>query len=330
MAVNLSVPSTRIKGLMNSFSDMFLNRLNQDPDRQRLQKVMDFIQSKNKARDETFHFLTDPPPFTRWDEGEPRVYGTFGDISWNVPVLKWQSAIQWKRVDEEDDLTNGRLKKQARSIAGGAALVDIEVFFQILTGSTDPDRLKNLPLGADGLALYSSSRTLYETNGNVVSGDGVQSVASIKASFFEVAERISGVRNTHNQLYHPESIWDSPVIVIFNDAHRERFIEAFEAKIIRQGEAGVENILSSSFANVELWPTPRLSGDDWYVFALGMEEKPVFALERNDLGGMELIYADERNSDYCRNYDVRQILCRMRKGYGISLPLGTVKVDNTN
>ena len=31
MAINVSVPSTRIKGLMNQFENMFTNRLNKDP-----------------------------------------------------------------------------------------------------------------------------------------------------------------------------------------------------------------------------------------------------------------------------------------------------------
>ena len=132
MGVNVSVPSTRIKGLMNTFQNTFTNRLNKDPDRARLKRIMDFVPSKNEARDETFFFLTDPPPFVRWDEGEERTLGTLSDASWTVPVLKWQSGIQWRRIDEEDDLTNGALKRQAQAIASKASLVDIEVFFQIL------------------------------------------------------------------------------------------------------------------------------------------------------------------------------------------------------
>ena len=328
MAINVSVPSTRIKGLMNTFANVFTNRLNTDPDRERLSMVMGFHPSKNNARDETFYFLTDPPPFTRWDEGEPRVLGALSDVNWNVPILKWESGLQWRRIDEEDDLTGGRLKQAVLSIANKASLVDIESFFQILSGGTDPDRLTAVPTAADGLALYSSSRTLFGTAGNIISGSGVQSVAQIKADFFECLERLHGVKDTHGDFYHPDAALDGRIVVIFPQAHRERFFEAFEAKIIRQGEAGVENILSTLFGNVTLWPTPRLSGDDWYLFLADFPEKPIFALERSDLGGIEQILVTEDTSDYCRTNDVRQLLFRMRKGYGCSMPLATVKVDN--
>ena len=88
MAVNVSVPSTRIKGLMRSFENMFNNRLNKDPDQQRLRSIMDFIPSKNNARDETFYFLTDPPSWERWDEGDPRELGSLSDVNWTVPITK--------------------------------------------------------------------------------------------------------------------------------------------------------------------------------------------------------------------------------------------------
>ncbi len=328
MAVNVSVPSTRIKGLMNSFANIFTNRINKDPDRERLKMLMDFIPSKNRARDETFYFLTDPPPFTRWDEGEPRVLGTLSDVNWNVPILKWQSGIQWRRIDEEDELTGGRLRQQIRAIANKASLVDIEIAFQILTGGTDPDRLASLPTGADGLSLFSSSRALFGAAGNIVAGSGVSTVAQIKADFFEGMERLGDLTDTHGDLYHPDAAVEGKKLIIFPHEHRERFFEAFQAKIIRQGEAGVENIMSSSFANTVLWPTPRLSGSDWYMHLADYPEKPIFALERNDLGGVEQILVTEDNSDYCRNNDCRQLVFRMRKGYGVSMPLATLKIDN--
>lgn len=330
MAVNVSAPSTRIKGLMRNFENMFNNRSNMDPDQAKLRQIMDFIPSKNNARDETFAFLTDPPSWDRWDEGDERHFGTFADQSWTVPITKWQAAIQWRTIDEEDDLTGGRLLKQAKAIAKKAALIDIEVFFQILQGATDPKRLKAVPTAADGLALYSSSRTLFGSNGNIVGGSGLSTVAKIRADFFEALERLHGVRDTHDDLYHPDSAITAGMVLIFPDAHRERFMETFNAKVIRQGEAGVENIVATAFGNVELWPTPRVSGDDWYLILKDMPEKPIFCLERTDMGGMQQILVTEQNSDYCRNNDVRQIVYRMRKGYGVSLPLGTVKIDNTN
>lgn len=330
MPINSSLPSTRIKGAMTTFENMYLSRFSKDPVREKLKLLMDFIPSKNNARDETFIMPGDSPGFKRWDEGSPRVYGTVGDQSWNVPIVKWQNAVQWARIDEEDDLYR-IIGKKMRSTVDKAFLVDLECFFQLLQASTDPDRLRYIPTCADGLAMFSSSRVLmHPTAGNVLPGSGVQTISQIKADFFEALERFREVRDTHNDLYHPDGRIEGRKVIIVHPANHERFLEAFNAKIIRQGEAGVENILAtSSIFDVDIWVTPRITGDSWYMFLADMPEKPIFALERNDIGGIQQIYVNEQNSDHCRDNDVRQILYRFRKGYGYSLPLGAWKVSNT-
>ena len=105
-------------------------------------------------------------------------------------------------------------------------------------------------------------------------------------------------------------------------------LEAFEAKLIRQGDAGVENIVSTLFKGVDLWLTPRITNDDWYLAIADYPEKPIFALERNDLGGMQQILVTEDNSDECRDKDIRKLLFRMRKGYGVSQRMNIVKINN--
>ncbi len=329
MAIRPSVPNSRIKGLMTEFQNLFNRRIKEDPDRERLKEIMTFVPSKNNARDETFHFFEDPPGFRRWDPESPRTnYGTLGDNSFTVPVLKWESSLEWRREDEEDDLTR-RLRPQLQALTSKASLIEIESAFQIMQGLTDPDRLATIPTAADGLAMYSAARVLFGSAGNIYAGSGVGTTAQIKADFFGVRELLNGVTDTHGDLYHPDSVFDAGMVIVFNDEHLERFAEAFEARVIQGSAAGIENILvTSKFgANIQLWPTPRVTGDDWYVFLRGFPEKPLIALERTDLGGVELILRDETNSDYCAENDVRRLLARRRIGFGVSLPLGTVKVS---
>jgi len=330
MAANVSVPSTRIKAHMSQFLDQFQNRNKMD-DIKMLNQIMGRYPSKNNARTETFVILEDAPPFKRWDEAAPRQFGTFSDLSFDVEILKWQNAIEWARIDEEDFLSRGTLKQRCAQAGKKAALLDIEVFFQMVQGLTDADRLPSVPNAADGQALFSASRALFGASGNVVTGSGITTVAGIRNSFFEAREVLDGLVDTHGDLYHNDSAIDSGVVLLFGRKHEERVSETFEAKVIAQGGAGVENIVStvSRFGNVTLWPTSRIATDDMYLILKDYPYPPIFALERPDLGDLEQIYVDERNSDYCRENDKRQIVHRFRRGYGISLPLAAVKISNS-
>lgn len=326
----ISIPNSRIKGLQTEFSGLFQGRLKGKQERKWLTKVMDFIQSKNKTRTETFHYFTDAGGFRRWDRGRSRSYTDLYDVAWEVEVLRWEDAIEWDREDEEDLLVR-TFRQQIGAIADKAILIDIESFFQIIQASTDPDRLLTIPNASDGLAIYSSSRTDFGVNGNIVSGGGVSTVAQIKTDFFKARARVNGLVDKHLDLYHRENVFLDGITIIFGDVNLERFAETFEAKLIQGSSAGIENILiSETWAGpITLWPTPRITTNDWFVFAEGVPEKPVFALERRDLGSEpEQIYKDENNSDYCADNDVRRMLFRKRVGYGVSLPQGTVMIDN--
>jgi hypothetical protein len=325
---NLSIPGSRTKGLMSNFVNLYFNRFKQD--QARLVNVMGFIDSLNNARDETFWYPEAVPGFRRWDEGEPRTYGTVGDRTFTVSILKWEDAVQWKRIDEEDDLSR-RLRPHLQSIANKAGLIDVEVFFQILTAGTDLDRLSSIPNAADGNALSSSSTRFGDTGGNIVTGSGAATTAAIKADYFEVRRRMNAFQDTQGELLHDDGIFDRGVTIIFGDSNLEKFAEAFGARTIQGVAAGIDNVLylkETLQDKITLWATSRITDDDWFVFLDDYPEKAIFALQRNDLGGLEEVYADENNSDFCRDNDVRRLLWRIRRGYGVALPYNMMKVDN--
>lgn len=329
----VSVVNSRIKGLQTEFSGLFQNRLKGSLERKMLSKVMGFIGSKNNARTETFHYFGDGGGFRRWDQGKPRTYTELTDVSFAVEILKWEDGIQWERIDEEDDLT-GQFRGALGGIANKAILIEIEAFFQVLQGASDPDRLKasQIPTASDGLAWFSSSRSTFGTGGNIVAGSGVKSVKQIKRDIFRVRKRINGLVDAHGDLYHKENVFMSGMVILFNDANLERFAEAFGTKMIEGVNGPIENVLmSESWAGpITLWPTPRITDDSWYVVALGHPEPAFFALERRDLGSEpEQLYKDENNDTYCSENDVRRMLYRKRVGFGLSLPQAWCQVTNS-
>lgn len=323
-----AVPSTRIKGVMNTFDTFYDKHWAENPMLQQIKPCMDFIESKNDARTETFMMLGAPPGFERWDEDAPRVAGSIQDQSWEVPVLKWQAGVEWKRIDEEDDLTSGRFRKRLEQTAEKAVLKDVEIFFQLLQASVSAKNLPGIPTCADGLALFSTSRVLMSPNGNVVNGSGVRTVHQFQRDFYEVLEKMQAVTDDKGDYYFNESDIMGRKIVFANPANRQRMQEAFKAKVIASQGAGVENILASTTDNITMVFTPRVTGNSWYVFLENVPAKPIFALTRKSVAGVEKIYKDESNSDRAEASDTRRIVFRYRKGYGYSLPIGAWQVSN--
>lgn len=321
-----NVPSTRIKGAMNTF-DSFYTKFAENPAYKAVSSLIQEVPSLNNARDETFRMLGDPPGFERWDEGSPRVYGTIQDQSWSVEILKWQAAVAWKRIDEEDDISK-RLRPQLERTAKKAVLKKINVLFQILQSTSDSRYLKSIPTCADGLALFSSSRALMGTTGNIVAGNGIASVHQILADYNRSLEIFHGVRDTHNDFLHDAMEVEGAKVIFANPANRQRFQEAFEAKTIVSQGAAVDNVLAMSNGNVTLVFTPRVVGNSWYIALQETQHKPIFMLTRSDLGGVEKIYKDESNSDRSEDEDSRRIVFRLRAGYGCTLPMGLIQVSN--
>jgi hypothetical protein len=296
-----------------------------------LNKVLGRIRNKLGARDADFHYFTAPPEFTLWDEGTKRKYGRLFDRTWKVPVLRYQSAIEWDRIDEEDDLTD-RFRTQLQDTANKAIEIEINAYFAILQGTASPSYLRTLPLAADGLSVFSSGRTNYfPGTGNVILGSGVSTPAQIVNDFFKVRSSFTRVVDDNGTLYHREGILREGMTIIFNDQLMKVFTEAFEAQNYQVSGAAPENVVTTrtKFGNITLWGTSRVTGNNWHCVVDAMPEKGIFALERRDLGSEpETILKTEAESDYCSDYDVRRLQFRKRIGFGVSLPLGMIQVTN--
>ena len=89
--------------------------------------------------------------------------------------------------------------------------------------------------------------------------------------------------------------------------------------------AGISNIVREAGFNVDLWLTPRITPNDWYVFAKKAPRKALVALEREPA---EMNEFDMDNSDSARATKMVGANWHMRMGFGVATPYQSVKVDN--
>ena len=334
MASKANAVNSRVKGLQFDYSEIFQNRLAANTEMAMLNRVMGRIPNTLNAREADFHFFTAPPEFSLWEEGTKRRYGRLFDRTWKVPVLRYGTGIEWDRLDEEDDLTD-RFRTQMEGISDKAIEIEIEAYFAILSNTVNPQYLKAIPLGADGLPVFSAARTNYfPGGGNIVVGSGVSTPAQIITDYFRCRSRFKRVRDDANTRYFGEGIFKKGITLVFDDIHMKTFTEAFKAKTIQGNAAAPENIVATitEFGPVTFWGTSRLpaiSPNTWYMILDGQPEKGIFALERRDLGSEpETILKTEQESDRASDYDTRRLLFRKRLGFGVSLPLGMMQITN--
>ncbi len=89
--------------------------------------------------------------------------------------------------------------------------------------------------------------------------------------------------------------------------------------------AAVTNTILESGVQVSLWSTQRITDDDWFVFLADSPTKSVFRQVREALS--ENVQTME-NSDIARSTKVEGVQWHMRAGYGLSLPIQSIKVNN--
>lgn len=332
MAARATALNARVKGLQFDFSNMFKGRIAANDERKNLDRVMGRIPNALNARDADFHYFTAAPEFSLWDRGTKRKYGRIFDRTWKVPVLRYATGIEWDRDDEDDDLTN-RMRPQMEDTIDKAIEIDFAAYFAILTGTTSSQYLRSIPLAADGLSLFSAARTNYfPGTGNLINGSGVSTPAQIVSDFIKVRSVFARVRDDNGTLYHGMGRIQGGMTIIFNDVFMREFVQAFRARNFTVNGGAEDNVIvmqSSLFGQVTLWGTPRLTGRSWYAILDKLPEKGIFALERRDLGATpETLLKNETNCSECAEYNVRRLQFRKRVGFGVSLPLGMIKVLN--
>lgn len=316
-------------GLRNTFADAYAAKYKGI--KERLSKVMALGLPSDKLTELYGAFKSAPYP-VRWHRGNSISSKAIEDFGWQTTNYDWGRRIEWHENDRADDQTKS-LFDRAKELGKHFATLPERIFFQILLGSTDADLLPAVPNAADGSALYAASR-FGVTAGNIISGSGVATAAAVRGDFFNAIEVFRQFKDTESQPLWDEDILQAEFVVFYNVANDQIFREAFiQSRTLQSvGTAGtdlaataVTNIVMESGLKVVLVPTQRITDNDAFVFATGVDQKAIYQQVRAPL--RESV-ATMENSDSVRDTKIEYIQWDCREGYGVFLPYQTVKINN--
>jgi hypothetical protein len=264
-------------------------------------------------------------------KGDTTPFKGFASKTWTVINYPYESAIGWHRDDRADDQIQG-LYQQAQTGGSHFGTLHERAFFEIITGSST--LLPTVPLAPDGVAIWSATdgdgaARFGVTGGNIITGS-VASASAVRADFWEARSRFATMLDTEGQPLWDPSFLSQGYTVVYAAGNEELFREAFlqgrtlAAANTATSNGAVTNTILESGTQINLWSTPRLSGNDWYVFANGAPHKPVFEQTREAL--TETIHTAD-NSDHAATTKEEFVMWRARHGYGVFIPYGAIKVD---
>jgi len=246
--------------------------------------------------------------------------------NFSVENVAWSSAVQWYKHQRLFDQLKD-LPRLAREAGGHYATLPERVGIQIVTATTDGDLLETIPSAPDGASLYSATdgsgaARFGVTGGNIFAGGGVASSDQIRADIFNALERVGSFLDPESQPAIDQGLL-SDFTVLFPIGLWEVMLEAFRQTRTLDGGAAVTNVILEGGLKVTLLPSPRITGDDYYVFLNGFEPKPIFEQIAQALDEQ---VQTEANSDESRKQKVEGIYWETIRGYGVNLPLGTIKI----
>lgn len=280
---------------------------------------------------EFYGYYLASPHMKVWRRGEMASFKGFGSVSFSVENKDWVIGCDWHENDERFDQTKS-LVDNARKSGARAAMLDYRVFLQIITDVVDVDLLAAIPLAPDGAALYANTAggvaRFGATNGNLLGGAGIATPTAIRTDFWTATEQFRLFQDGEGQELLTAAELDAGYTVIYGAANDLVFREAF-VQGITQGSTGntnaVTNIIHDSGVKVTLRPTQKIADNDWFVFANGVYPRPVFSQAAYPLRETPF---DFSNSDQARKTKVKSMMWDQTKGYGVALPIGTIKINN--
>lgn len=338
MIVNASLALAN--GLRTEFVDTYLKTLNRVAD-SRLSLIMDGIGATNRQHE--FAYPNAAPHMEYWPRGAPIPTGAFDYTKFTAVVHEFAERVEWLKWDRKDDQTDS-LMQMAAATGESAGLIPERIAFDLLTGSTSA--LPAIPLAPDGIALAGvdgASTRFGISGGNLITGSGVTTITSLQTDYYTAITRFMRFQDGRGQPLLSPSAIAGGVVIIAGAANQKIFEEAFLQKIQGMGiiasgaygtasgtaigAAGVTNLVQDTSRNIQLWTTPRITDNDWWVALLNPPKKPLFTLDREGLREFTSL-EDDNNSDHTRSTAKEYVQWELRQGGGIALPYGICKVNN--
>ncbi|ANS05694.1 hypothetical protein [uncultured Mediterranean phage] len=274
------------------------------------------------------YFQSAPYP-EYWPYGEDISEDENDSVGYNVTIRRWAKRIKWLRDDVTDDQTR-TLKQRAIRLGENFGTLHERVLFQLLQSTTDAALLPAIPNAPDGVGVFSatnaaSAARFGATGGNLLTGNGVADTASIVRDYYLAIQQFGTFTDTKGQPLFDPGIADRGVMVIHGIGNREIFDRAFHGTIQQGIAAGISSPLQDTSKNFKLWPTQRITDNDWYIALTGSRLKPFAQYE---IEGLETTEADWSNSDEARTQDVGYFQAKARYGYIPNLPYGILQINN--
>lgn len=290
-------------------------------------------------RTEKYFYWTDVPTFTRWDYGKSISVGMFEGVQWSVTNVRFGKKLEWNFDDEADDQTSS-MRQHSQDLSKRAAQMDERIFTQLEGNLSDTELLKTVPNAPDGAAYFaatdgnSADRFGYSGGNIKSSASGVADQQSIISDYYTAIEAFKGFQDTHGEPYWDDGDIEGGVTIRFNSDNLQVFEEAFkQVRKIRyiagtdttdpRTAAGESNQVQDAGRTVTLWPTQRITNNNWYLYLDAAETKSSFRQDREPVSTK--IY-DLGNSDKAGDEDVGGFRIKYRAGYSIALPLAAFKV----
>ncbi len=324
-------------GLRSEFADTYLKQKRASDTR--VSDVMLTDVPSDKLT-EIYGYFESAPHMRRWVRGKGIPSKPFASKQFSVTNKDWGQRVEWHRNDRMDDQT-GTLFEAAQAAGRSAGALDERILFQIMTAASDFDLLESIPNAPDGVALFSTvdgdgAARFGATNGNLLSGSGVATGSAIRTDLWSVIAQARLYQGTEGQPLFDDAMLDAGVTIMYGAANEEVFREAFVQELtafIRTGAstsdtggvAAVTNTVLASGMPITLWPTQRITDNDWFVAFKGAPKKAIFSQNREAL---QEEFATMENSDSARETGIEYGQWHLRKGYGVALPYGLIKVNN--
>ncbi len=289
--------------------------------------------------EELYVYNTTSPYPVRVARGQANQRKPFKSVSFTVPNYEFQSGVEWYWTDPLDDQT-GTVLERAQLAGQNMATLDERLFFQALTGATDPELLPSVPNAADGAGLFSATDGAAAdrfgvSGGNIISGSGVATTVAVQQDFYSTITRMGQFQDTNGQpLHSPVSLRSFDIF--YNVANDRLFKQAFEQALIFQDNSGgdaaaapsnfLRDLAQRSYLRFNLIPTQRITDNDWYVAAADATTKPIFIQQRMPITDYTFRMGDGQYTPTTERIEGVDWLCR--KGLGITVPYSIVKVNN--
>ena len=336
MAPNIIAGNLLANGLRNDFVDTYTAIRNRQADG-RLAQVMD-LNVKATNRQHEFAYIEASPHVTLWRRGDPIPQDAMGSVQFTAVVHEFGRRVAWSKWDRADDQTQS-LYDAARQCGESAGLLPERFFFDLINGGGGGGAANTLPFvpnAPDGAVFFATTAggaaRFGATGGNLLTGSGVASISAIQTDYYSAIQQFMLFQDGKGQpLLSPETI-AAGAIVIYGAANvkimEEAFIQKLQGRVLGT-DAGTtpSNVVLDASRNIDLWPTPRITNNDIYVFLKNPPKKPTFLLEREALKEFTSLETDN-NSDLTRSTAEEYIQWEIREGAGIALPFGAICINN--